>query len=198
VWLPCVLGRPPSLPRPRTTCKIARPTCSLPTATRQHVKQLTNPSKEGGDAVSAIKGPLPAPFAAALCHSLAAVGPAHHRARGAALAPVERAQAAARTTPATPQRLEGPRTATAANVLTVARLLATRGAQAPGEHGGLQRVALKDEGVLGSAHHGGGRGAFDGPLARRFHPQFRDKNRRDMGKSQSVWTDSKMETARSR
>jgi hypothetical protein len=34
-------------------------------------------------------------------------------------------------------------------------------------------------------------------LARRFHPQFRDKNRRDIGKSQSVWTDSKMETARS-
>ena len=34
-------------------------------------------------------------------------------------------------------------------------------------------------------------------LARRFHPQFRDKNRRDIGKSQSVWTDFKMETARS-
>jgi hypothetical protein len=32
-------------------------------------------------------------------------------------------------------------------------------------------------------------------LARRFHPQFRDKNRRDIGKSQSMWTDSKMETA---
>jgi hypothetical protein len=34
-------------------------------------------------------------------------------------------------------------------------------------------------------------------LARRFHPQFRDKNRRDIGKSQSTWTDSKIETARS-
>jgi hypothetical protein len=30
----------------------------------------------------------------------------------------------------------------------------------------------------------------------RFHPQFRDKNRRDIGKSQSIWTDPKMETAR--
>eukprot|EP01047_Picozoa_sp_COSAG01_P020302 COSAG01_NODE_1152_length_11492_cov_12.314842_11_plen_169_part_00 len=26
----------------------------------------------------------------------------------------------------------------------------------------------------------------------RCHPQFRDKNRRDIGKSQSMWTDSKM------
>jgi hypothetical protein len=32
-------------------------------------------------------------------------------------------------------------------------------------------------------------------LPGRFHPQFRDKNRRDIGKSQSIWTDSKMETA---
>eukprot|EP01047_Picozoa_sp_COSAG01_P008597 COSAG01_NODE_340_length_18638_cov_56.516505_18_plen_98_part_00 len=31
----------------------------------------------------------------------------------------------------------------------------------------------------------------------RFHPHFRDQNRRDMGKSQSTWTDAKMETARS-
>jgi hypothetical protein len=36
-----------------------------------------------------------------------------------------------------------------------------------------------------------------GPLMRRSHPQFRDKNRRDIGKSQSIFTDSKMETARS-
>jgi hypothetical protein len=28
-----------------------------------------------------------------------------------------------------------------------------------------------------------------------FHPQLRDKNRRDIGKSQSILTDSKMETA---
>eukprot|EP01047_Picozoa_sp_COSAG01_P071234 COSAG01_NODE_11003_length_2029_cov_1.279275_2_plen_215_part_00 len=34
-------------------------------------------------------------------------------------------------------------------------------------------------------------------LARRFRPQFRGKNRRDIGKSQPIWTDSKMETARS-
>jgi hypothetical protein len=33
-------------------------------------------------------------------------------------------------------------------------------------------------------------------LPGRFHPQFREgkKNRRDIGKSQSIWTDSKMET----
>jgi hypothetical protein len=31
-------------------------------------------------------------------------------------------------------------------------------------------------------------------LSGRFHPQFRDKNRRDIGKSQSKLTDSKMET----
>jgi hypothetical protein len=30
-------------------------------------------------------------------------------------------------------------------------------------------------------------------LSGRFHPQFRDKNRRGIGKSQSIWTDSKME-----
>eukprot|EP01047_Picozoa_sp_COSAG01_P145200 COSAG01_NODE_77377_length_165_cov_125.287879_1_plen_54_part_11 len=30
-------------------------------------------------------------------------------------------------------------------------------------------------------------------MARRFHPQFRDQNRRGIGKSQSAWTDSKME-----
>jgi hypothetical protein len=35
-------------------------------------------------------------------------------------------------------------------------------------------------------------------LSGRFHPQFRDKNRRDIGKSQSVWTDPKMETPSSR
>jgi hypothetical protein len=35
-------------------------------------------------------------------------------------------------------------------------------------------------------------------LPGRFHPQFRDKNRRDIGKSQSIWTDSKMETPGSR
>eukprot|EP01047_Picozoa_sp_COSAG01_P038802 COSAG01_NODE_3166_length_6474_cov_287.238431_3_plen_82_part_00 len=35
-------------------------------------------------------------------------------------------------------------------------------------------------------------------LPGRFRPQFRDKNRRDTGKSQSIWTDSKMETAGSR
>jgi hypothetical protein len=35
------------------------------------------------------------------------------------------------------------------------------------------------------------------PCPGRFHPQLRDKNRRDIGKSQSIWTDSKMETARS-
>jgi hypothetical protein len=29
----------------------------------------------------------------------------------------------------------------------------------------------------------------------RFHPHFRDQNRRGIGKSQSMWTDSKMETA---
>jgi hypothetical protein len=34
-------------------------------------------------------------------------------------------------------------------------------------------------------------------LARRFHRQFLDKNRCDIGKSQSSWTDAKMETARS-
>jgi hypothetical protein len=34
-------------------------------------------------------------------------------------------------------------------------------------------------------------------LPARFHPQFRDKNRRDIGKSQSKWTASKMETPRS-
>jgi hypothetical protein len=34
-------------------------------------------------------------------------------------------------------------------------------------------------------------------LPGRFHsPQFRDQNRRDIGKSQSIWTGSKMETAR--
>eukprot|EP01047_Picozoa_sp_COSAG01_P057858 COSAG01_NODE_6739_length_3521_cov_30.112800_3_plen_77_part_00 len=27
-----------------------------------------------------------------------------------------------------------------------------------------------------------------------FHPQLRDQNRRDIGKSQSIWTGSKMET----
>eukprot|EP01047_Picozoa_sp_COSAG01_P061265 COSAG01_NODE_7628_length_3121_cov_51.317670_2_plen_91_part_00 len=32
-------------------------------------------------------------------------------------------------------------------------------------------------------------------LPGRFQPQFRDKNRRDIGKSQSIWTDPKMETA---
>jgi hypothetical protein len=32
-------------------------------------------------------------------------------------------------------------------------------------------------------------------LAGRFRSQFRDKNRRDIGKSQSIWTDSKSETA---
>jgi hypothetical protein len=31
-------------------------------------------------------------------------------------------------------------------------------------------------------------------LSGRFHHQFRDKNRRGIGKSQSIWTDSKMET----
>eukprot|EP01047_Picozoa_sp_COSAG01_P036357 COSAG01_NODE_2839_length_6992_cov_15.825040_3_plen_132_part_00 len=31
-------------------------------------------------------------------------------------------------------------------------------------------------------------------LSGRFHPQFRDRNRRDIGKSQSIWTNSKMET----
>jgi hypothetical protein len=31
-------------------------------------------------------------------------------------------------------------------------------------------------------------------LPGRFHPQFRDKNRRDVGKSQSKWTASKTET----
>jgi hypothetical protein len=31
-------------------------------------------------------------------------------------------------------------------------------------------------------------------LPGRFHPQFRDRTRRDIGKSQSIWTDSKMET----
>ena len=41
---------------------------------------------------------------------------------------------------------------------------------------------------------GDARGAH---LARRFRPQFRDKNRRGIGESQSAWTDSKMETARS-
>jgi hypothetical protein len=40
-------------------------------------------------------------------------------------------------------------------------------------------------------------GASIGRLARRFHPQFLDKIRRDIGKSQSIWNDSKMETARS-
>ena len=99
--------------------------------------------------MSAIKGPLPAPFAAALCHSLAAVGPAHHRARGAALAPIERAQAAART-PAAPQRLEGPRATAAADVLTVARLLATRGAQAPDEHATLQQAGVAQVGPVAS------------------------------------------------
>jgi hypothetical protein len=29
----------------------------------------------------------------------------------------------------------------------------------------------------------------------RFHAQFRDQNRRDIGKSQSVWTDPTLETA---
>jgi|EP01049_Picozoa_sp_SAG25_P007749 hypothetical protein len=32
----------------------------------------------------------------------------------------------------------------------------------------------------------------------RFHPQLRDKNRRDIGKAQSIWTDSKVETPGSR
>jgi hypothetical protein len=32
-------------------------------------------------------------------------------------------------------------------------------------------------------------------LPGRFHPQLLDENRRDIGKSQSKWTDSKMETA---
>jgi hypothetical protein len=32
---------------------------------------------------------------------------------------------------------------------------------------------------------------------RRFHPQFLDQNRRDIGTSQSIWTDSNMVTARS-
>eukprot|EP01047_Picozoa_sp_COSAG01_P048790 COSAG01_NODE_4778_length_4749_cov_231.390108_7_plen_97_part_00 len=31
-------------------------------------------------------------------------------------------------------------------------------------------------------------------LSRRFRPQFRDKNRRDIGKSQSKWTAYKMKT----
>eukprot|EP01047_Picozoa_sp_COSAG01_P026884 COSAG01_NODE_1748_length_9329_cov_99.035861_12_plen_105_part_00 len=31
-------------------------------------------------------------------------------------------------------------------------------------------------------------------LSERFHSQFRDENRRDIGESQSKWTDSKMET----
>jgi hypothetical protein len=31
-------------------------------------------------------------------------------------------------------------------------------------------------------------------LPGRFHPQFRNKNRRDTGQSQSKWTPSKMET----
>jgi hypothetical protein len=36
------------------------------------------------------------------------------------------------------------------------------------------------------------------PCPGRFHPQLRDQNRRDIGKShQSMWTDVKMETARS-
>eukprot|EP01047_Picozoa_sp_COSAG01_P031339 COSAG01_NODE_2222_length_8137_cov_49.268972_1_plen_197_part_00 len=35
-------------------------------------------------------------------------------------------------------------------------------------------------------------------LPGRFHPQFRDKNRRDIGKSQPKWTASKMETPGSR
>jgi hypothetical protein len=34
--------------------------------------------------------------------------------------------------------------------------------------------------------------------AERLHPQFRDQNRRGIGRSQSIWTDSKMETAGSR
>jgi hypothetical protein len=41
-----------------------------------------------------------------------------------------------------------------------------------------------------SSRRGGGRRH---PV-RRFHSQFRDENRRGTGKSQSIWTDSKMET----
>eukprot|EP01047_Picozoa_sp_COSAG01_P069361 COSAG01_NODE_10245_length_2211_cov_2.952178_2_plen_104_part_00 len=49
--------------------------------------------------------------------------------------------------------------------------------------GALAIGAVVDDGVEGRA------------LPGRFRPQFRDKNRRDIGKSQSIWTDSKMETA---
>jgi hypothetical protein len=35
-------------------------------------------------------------------------------------------------------------------------------------------------------------------LSGRFHPYFRDQNRRDIGKYQSKWTNSKMETPGSR
>jgi hypothetical protein len=41
----------------------------------------------------------------------------------------------------------------------------------------------------------GGLSAGSRGLPGRFRPQFRDKNRRGIGKYQSIWTDSKMETA---
>jgi hypothetical protein len=41
---------------------------------------------------------------------------------------------------------------------------------------------------------GGNQLRSDQSLPGRFHPQIRDQNRRDMGKSQSIWTDSKMKT----
>jgi hypothetical protein len=37
-----------------------------------------------------------------------------------------------------------------------------------------------------------------GLLSGRFHPQLRDRNRRDIGKSQPIWTDPKMDTPGSR
>jgi hypothetical protein len=45
-----------------------------------------------------------------------------------------------------------------------------------------------------SASLGEARWWADLPPGGRFSPQFRDKNRRDIGKSQSMWTNSKMET----